>query len=58
MKYTVVWSQAVENLLADIWLACDDRNEVTRAMADRERGLRQRRGNHLPVAEFARIQTN
>ncbi len=31
IRYTVVWVQSVEDELAEIWLAANDRNDVTAA---------------------------
>jgi hypothetical protein len=31
MKYTVLWTPRAERALADVWIAADDRKEVTAA---------------------------
>lgn len=40
-RYTVVWVQSVEDELVDIWLAANDRNDITAAThaVDQELGL-------------------
>ena len=40
MKYTVIWLKPVEAKLADIWLAADDREAITRAAREIDRFLK------------------
>ncbi len=40
MKYTVVWPDAVQDELADIWIHASDRRAVTMAANQMERELR------------------
>ena len=39
MKYTVLWLKPAEAKLADIWLAADDREAITRAAREIDRFL-------------------
>ena len=39
MNYDVVWGPILENMLARIWVAAQDRNAVTRAAAELEQAL-------------------
>ena len=42
MSFTVVWKALAEEQLAEIWLASEDRNAVSRTARELEEQLRQR----------------
>ena len=42
MNYTVVWKALAEEQLAELWLASEDRNAVSRTAMELEEQLRQR----------------
>ena len=40
MKYSVLWKKRAEDNLADIWLAANDRDSITRAVREIDRFLK------------------
>jgi hypothetical protein len=39
MRYTVTWTVAARDLLAELWLSASDRDAISRAAADIDRNL-------------------